>query len=559
MRRRRPPRFGFLPQIPCGSLLTSHDRGSELGSSASTNDLESGITLVNLRHPSDKSEGETLQGRVKRKRNDMPIVRHVDKGDAERAVSACESAATKQSALDSLLNDMYATTSKKPRDALLKTWVRLHTCWFGDEESSPAFPLDEIKLVRVSALFKSGGYKSFKNYLSRAKDQHLALGFGWSESLNRVAQKCTRSVTRGLANAKRSEAFDLPAVTKALEENQIEPSSDGPRHPRAMVITATYFMLRELEASAIDRDDVMFSSDSVTLSLPVSKTDWEAKGCTRSWSCLCDRGLPCPFHTLLQHCDLLDSQGYASDSPLFPSHGGGYCTKAGVVRMIRLAAQMAGMEMQSADGVYRLSGHTFRITGARYLSAAGLDPITIQLLGRWGSNAVLTYLAEAPLMSMNHRIKSLDSQRLDRATADTRPNFQEIDRRADVRAMLDDREQLKLRMKSLEDKISNISQQMEQHADEMQGVSVVLENFGQETWRVINTRSCVEHCAQVRLSSSPHTWRTRCGWAFSGKKNAETFNETASLIHAYKKCPKCHQADSSDESSSAHSASDSDG
>ena len=64
---------------------------------------------------------------------------------------------------------MYAATSKKPRDALLKTWVRLHTCWFG-EDGQPAFPLNEIKLVRVSALFKSGGYKSFKNYLSRAKD-----------------------------------------------------------------------------------------------------------------------------------------------------------------------------------------------------------------------------------------------------------------------------------------------------------------------------------------------------------------------------------------------------
>ena len=64
---------------------------------------------------------------------------------------------------------MYAATSKKPRDALLQTRVRLHTGWFG-EDGQPAFPLNEIKLVRVSALFKSGGYKSFKNYLSRAKD-----------------------------------------------------------------------------------------------------------------------------------------------------------------------------------------------------------------------------------------------------------------------------------------------------------------------------------------------------------------------------------------------------
>ena len=98
-----------------------------------------------------------------------PSFRRVDKGDLERAVTASGSAAGKQRALDQLVYDMYAATLKKPRDALLQTWVRLHTCWFG-EDGQPAVPPDEIKLVRVSALFKSGGYKSFKNYLSRAKD-----------------------------------------------------------------------------------------------------------------------------------------------------------------------------------------------------------------------------------------------------------------------------------------------------------------------------------------------------------------------------------------------------
>ena len=37
-------------------------------------------------------------------------------------------------------------------------------------------------------------------------------------------------------------------------------------------------MLRELEASAIDRGDVLLNEDSVTIALPVPETDWEAKG-----------------------------------------------------------------------------------------------------------------------------------------------------------------------------------------------------------------------------------------------------------------------------------------
>ncbi|CAL1125710.1 unnamed protein product [Cladocopium goreaui] len=52
--------------------------------------------------------------------------------------------------------------------------------------------------------------------------------------------------------------------------------------------------------------------------------------------------------------------------------------------------------------------HTFRITGARTLAALawlGLDAITIQLLGRWGSDAVLSYLAEAPLTNLCERPK----------------------------------------------------------------------------------------------------------------------------------------------------------
>ena len=213
-------------------------------------------------HPSDKSEGKASDDRVKRKRFDMPVVRKVDKGSLDRAVRVCDSSDTKHTALDQLMGDMYATTSKRPRDALLRTWVKLHTCWFGDE-NHPAFPLDEQKLVRVSALFKAGGYKSFKNYLSRAKDQHLSLGFDWTESLNRVAQKCTRSVTRGLASASRSEAFEFCQVVRTLEEMDAPLVHDGPASPLPMVVCATYFMLRELEISAVDASDVSFNDQEV--------------------------------------------------------------------------------------------------------------------------------------------------------------------------------------------------------------------------------------------------------------------------------------------------------
>ena len=175
-----------------------------------------------------------------------------------------------------------------------------------------------MKLVRISALFKAGGYKPFKNYVSRIKEHHIMAGFGWTERMALIMARCTRSVLRGLAGSKRSEAFEWTKVFTYLRDKPHQVSHNGPLHPYPMIVTATYFMLRELEASAVDVQDVSFSANSVTLALPVSKTDWSAKGCRRTWSCLCDKSLTCPFHVLMRHVtDLRNSD--MDSGPLFPN------------------------------------------------------------------------------------------------------------------------------------------------------------------------------------------------------------------------------------------------
>lgn len=556
MKRRRPSRLGFLPQVPAVCLLAQQERWRRETAHSDPNECNSGILVSCRRHHSDRSEGGSFDLKSKRKRGDMPVVRKVDKGDLDRAVRATCSSDTKQAALDHLLSDMYAATSKKPRDALLKTWVKLHVSWFGEEGCQP-FPLNEIILVRVSAMFKVGGYRSFKNYLSRAKDHHLQLGYQWSEALNRTSQKCVRSVLRGLSGASRSEAFDLMAIVSTLRASDGCLAEGGPQQPLALIVCATYFMLRELEASAVDRSDVTLNAGSVTISLPVSKTDWEAKGCKRTWACVCDRNIPCPYHVLLQHCRQFDAAGLKAGSPLFPDRRGNYCTKAGVVDTIRAAAEASGMQIRDSDGNHRLSGHTFRITGARFLAATGLDPITIQLLGRWGSNAVLTYLAEAPLLSLNQRIKPLDTQRLKTCDDASHLDFGELDRRVNAMEMLAVHRQSQDRLDDLQRDISALQRNVEDHSDQLKGISIALEDRQIiETKRIINTISGVEHRAVIALSASPHTWKTKCGWRFAGKFNAETFDENASLIHAYRMCPKCHLLPDSDDESSSSSSSD---
>lgn len=126
-----------------------------------------------------------------------------------------------------------------------------------------------------------------------------------------------------------------------------------------------------------------FGERDVTLNLPASKVDWKAKGTRRSWQCICGTCPICPYHVLkgqVSNFGTTDVQ-----SPLFPSEGGRFCTKDGVTATVREPARQAGQQVQDLSGAWLISGHTFRITGARTLAALawlGLDAITIQLLGR---------------------------------------------------------------------------------------------------------------------------------------------------------------------------------
>ncbi len=531
---------GFLPQVPAGELHAWLARRNGVNDVPVEGNFRcEGLDRVHARHPCDSSTGVVCDAdRKKRKWSDMPSLRKVDKGLAERAEKAASSAEGKKASLENLIEGMYAATSRRPRDAQLSLWIRFHVCWFGPEGGDP-FPLDEIKLIRVSSLFKAGGYKSFKNYLSRAKDHHLALGYPWSDNLTRTAQKCSRSVLRGLARAGRPEAFDLLAISQSLDENTGTLALTGPSHPLAMIICSTFFMLRELEASAVDRSDVSFSTDSVTLCLPVSKTDWEAKGCKRTWSCICDRNMPCPFHVLRRHCEKLDRENIEPDTPLFPDDSGSYCTKQGVVDTIRAASELAGKPAKDSSGNYILSGHTFRITGARFLAANGLDPITIQLLGRWGSNAVLSYLAEAPLMSLTQRLKPLESQRLVSERNSEEKEFGELDQRVKALETLLSYQDTCESMKTLSKRCLKLERTQEDIGTQLDGISLVLDHKREEELMfVINLRCDVKHKAVVSLSNSPHSWKTLCGWRFAGKIHARTEMHGTETQHEGKNLPK---------------------
>ena len=73
------------------------------------------------------------------------------------------------------------------------------------------------------------------------------------------------------------------------------------------------------------------------------------------------------------------------------------CAKDKEVEVIWAAAVTLGFPEVAPDGLQLRGGHALRVGGAQSLARAGLCTWIIQLLGRWGSDAVLGYVRAAPL------------------------------------------------------------------------------------------------------------------------------------------------------------------
>ena len=99
--------------------------------------------------------------------------------------------------------------------------------------------------------------------------------------------------------------------------------------------------------------------------------------------------------------DSLQLRRPISDLPLFPTSDGRICSKESVAATIVAAGLKLGVRDLPDDSA-KLTGHSLRVTGAQGLAALGLDLWAIQLLGRWGSERVKTYVREAQLGRAAH-------------------------------------------------------------------------------------------------------------------------------------------------------------
>ena len=109
--------------------------------------------------------------------------------------------------------------------------------------------------------------------------------------------------------------------------------------------------------------------------------------------------LPCPFHSALAHRKWLEDHARV-DGPHFPSGQGEAPSTASVVVAFEGIAGLTGLPVLDATGDRRSNGHLARVTWAQVLAAHGIDVHKFRILARHTSDAILRFVAEAPLPTL---------------------------------------------------------------------------------------------------------------------------------------------------------------
>ena len=484
-----------------------------------------------------------------RTRADFPLERGVKRASKERAAEAAATVESRDAALRALRRDMTAASSKGNADSLWATWRQFHEQWFGPEIA--ALPLTQDKILAVASCFKSGGYRAFPGYMSKAKENHVLMGFEWNGQLDLVARKATTSVTRGLGMARQSTPFKLLLALEAMRENKVDLPSTTPVGWSSFMVIATFFVLREIEAANLRVEHVTINAKErrVELLLPVSKKDPRAVGCSRAWKCLCKDGAAagevrqdCPYHAVTEQLAKLRARFGAqlqADLPLFPTEGGQPVARAAVIAALEATVQAYGDPIMQPNGSRLLGGHSFRVTGAQQLAALGVDMIKIMVLARWAGESVLRYVRDAPLDNLPDEVKALEEKKsllgaLEKLQDDVRNINTKVDGQAEDAAKITDELYKKFGPSVAKPFIANGNQKrFKLH------------------WAAIDGREVL-----------PQQWKTRCGvkfgnWSFTRHESKSDFP----LDTWCTKCfgaprPEAHKESSSEDHASLESESE---
>lgn len=155
-----------------------------------------------------------------------------------------------------------------------------------------------------------------------------------------------------------------------------------------MLRVAEFTVSLRRNSSVLKQDDISFYHDAngsyMLVVIKTSKADTFNKGVQ-----LC---VGCTLLPICAHCAVhryiieRKTRGFGAQEPLFVFSNGTGLTRSLFVRHTRLWLSLVGVN----DKLY--SSHSYRVGGATTAAAAGLADWEIKLMGRWSSDAYLSYI-----------------------------------------------------------------------------------------------------------------------------------------------------------------------
>ena len=309
--------------------------------------------------------------------------------------------------MEELTLDYHAPSHRKAVEMKMRTIKAAMDKW-----GLQLFPPTHLSIKALGATLKKGGYRSAESYLLHYRAECERRSFAYTPDLTRTHRDCLRSCQRGLGGAVKALGLPFERLGE-LDINEEGPwCAGGPVGPAAAIVAGSWFLTREVELSTTRAELVELTGQSpddwcVQWRLPASKSDPQALGVARTHGCACagHSVAGCPYHAVATQLarlrrlfpDRCRGQAFDMDLPLFPDVSGTPVTKEAMTATIVAAAAKLKIPLASADGSARVSGHSLRRTGAQGFARLGIDTWAIQLLGRWGSAAVLEYIQDVPL------------------------------------------------------------------------------------------------------------------------------------------------------------------
>lgn len=440
---------------------------------------------------------------------------------------------------------MYAPGSCLAKESLFGTWCRISRA----KQEDP-LPLTPAKIRENVAILRSAGYKAAKSYVYEARDRHLRAGHEWNPQLQVAVQDAKRVAERAAGPTIRSEEVRSYVWEDLLERHGScavgnDASLRAPNGGALVWVVGAAFVLREVELASLTLDcgclELNDSALTVTLKLPVSKSDASGRGAARTLGCSCkgSRHWLCPFHAVKElaelQCELLGIEDRGMVAPGVVPLVGTVEDSASFVEKDQLV-----MEAQRQVGIYlnehpneaiaveRITGHFMRRSGIKEMARKGCTFNSIQWFARHSSQVTWQYIEESWGENAEHSLKLRDEMQLTECVSSV---LGKVNRLEEAVSLQEDRIEQSLQQDGFVLDMELLKPEIRKEARK-----ALLPKF------VSNVVSRITHRPSplVNPLSDPKTWHTGCGWPWVLSEGVCRLDyEEDEVDPTYKKCLKC--------------------